>query len=62
MEVEGTFLTLKELLVIFPRLKKWESHLSVTEHTVLNHIEKILYEYLSVQEIESPLEDLIEEP
>jgi hypothetical protein len=62
METGETFLKLEELLAIFPLLKSREDRLTVPEYAVLNHIEKILYDHLSVQEIESRLENLIETP
>jgi hypothetical protein len=58
----GSFLKLEELLVIFPLLKKLEDRLTAPEYAVLNHVEKILYDHLSVQEIESRLENPIETP
>ncbi|MDR1306586.1 MAG: hypothetical protein LBK74_03300 [Treponema sp.] len=58
----GGFLKLEELLTIFPLLKNREGRLAVPEYAVLNHIEKILYDHLSVQEIESRLENPIETP
>jgi hypothetical protein len=50
--MEGAFLSLGELIAIFPRLKRDEDHLTVSERQVLSKIERTLYEHLSIQEIE----------
>ena len=49
------FLSLEELLLLFPVIKKNESHLSNQERRVLVKIEKILYEKMSIAEIENRL-------
>ena len=49
------FLSLEELLLLFPIIKKNESYLSSQERQVLVKIEKILYEKLSIAEIEKKL-------
>jgi len=48
----GLFLTLEELSVIFPWLKKNEEGLGIRERQILNRMERILYEHLSIEEIE----------
>jgi len=48
----GLFLTLEELSAIVPWLQKNEEHLGVRERQILNRMERILYEYLSIEEIE----------
>jgi hypothetical protein len=48
----GLFLTLEELSVIFPWLKKNEEGLGVRERQILNRMERVLYEHLSIEEIE----------
>ncbi|MDR1107546.1 MAG: hypothetical protein LBL19_00765 [Spirochaetaceae bacterium] len=62
METAEAFLKLEDLLTIFPLLKNREDRLTVSEYAVLNQIEKILYDHLSVQEIESRLENPVETP
>ncbi|MCL1814945.1 MAG: hypothetical protein FWG27_03875 [Treponema sp.] len=57
---EGIFFTLEELLVLFPLLKKNEPLLSDKERQMLVKIEKIIYEHLSIAEIESRLGGTIE--
>ena len=49
------YLSLEELVLLFPIIKKNESYLSCQERQVLVKIEKILYEKLSIAEIESRL-------
>ena len=48
-------LTLEELLVLFPLLKRNEGLLSIKERQLLVKIEKKLYEHLSIEEIEGRL-------
>ena len=60
VSLDGLFLTLEDLLVLFPPLKKNEAFLSRTERQLLVKIEKTLYERLSISEIESHLEGVIE--
>ncbi|MCL1812061.1 MAG: hypothetical protein FWG29_00915 [Treponema sp.] len=48
-------LTLEELLVLFPLLKKNEALLSIKERQILVKIEKKLYQQLSIEEIEDRL-------
>lgn len=43
----------EEIMVLFPLLKKNETTLSARERNILVRIEKILYEHLSIEEIES---------
>jgi hypothetical protein len=52
---KGVFLTLNELLAVFPRLKRLEAVLEKDERVVLIKMEKVLYEYLSISEIEKCL-------
>lgn len=47
------FLTLQELKILFPLLKKTEERLSPEEAAALKKIESILYEHLSVEEAEA---------
>jgi hypothetical protein len=49
----GAFFTIKELRDIFPRLKSMETRLDRDERAALIKIEKILYNSLSVEEIEA---------
>ena len=49
------FLSLEELLTLFPLLKKYESILNIKQRQILVKIEKNLYENLSIAEIESYL-------
>jgi len=51
----GIFLTMEELAVIFPRLKKNEAKLDFKERQVLGRMEKVLYKNLSIEEIENHL-------
>ena len=46
---------MEELLILLPLLKKNEAYLSNKERQILVKIEKKLYEYLSIEEIESHL-------
>jgi hypothetical protein len=55
---EETFLSLGELKAIFPRLKKDEDSLTLSERQVLTRIERTLYDHLSIQEIESTLQEV----
>jgi len=48
-------LTIEDILVLFPLLKKNEEHLSRKERNILIRLEKTLYEHLSIEEIESRL-------
>jgi hypothetical protein len=48
----GAFFTTDELLAVFPRLKRQEASLKAKERMVLLKMEKILYEHVSVQELE----------
>jgi hypothetical protein len=48
-------LTLDELLVLFPLLKKNEENLNSKERIILAKMEKTLYEHLSIEEIENRL-------
>ena len=48
-------LTMDELLILFPLLKKNEANLSAKERHILVKIEKALYEHLSIEEIEGHL-------
>jgi hypothetical protein len=57
---EGAFFSVDELKAVFPRLKRNEALLSVPERRVLWRIEKTLYTYLSVEEIESALGGTVE--
>jgi hypothetical protein len=52
---KGIFLTLNELLAVFPRLKRLEAVLEKDERAVLIKMEKVLYEQLSISEIEKCL-------
>ena len=52
----GIFLTLNDCAVVFPRLKKNETFLSIEERMLMLRIEKILYENLSIQEMEELLD------
>jgi hypothetical protein len=51
----GIFLTLQDLKAVFPGLKRDESVLSPAEQVVLHRVEKKLYEYLSIEEMEDLL-------
>jgi hypothetical protein len=51
----GVFLTLQDLKAVFPCLKRDEGALSPAEQTVLQRVEKKLYEYLSIEEMEELL-------
>jgi hypothetical protein len=48
----GLFLTVEELCSVFSRLKKNEAELDAQERAVLLKIERVLYENLSIQELE----------
>jgi len=56
----GFFLSLEELLILFPLLKKNEAGLSGKERQLLVKIEKKIYEHLSIADIESRLGGTIE--
>ena len=55
-EAAGVFLSLNDCTVLFPRLKENEVSLSKGERMLLRRIEKVLYENLSIREIEALLE------
>ncbi|HON12989.1 MAG TPA: hypothetical protein PLB48_01150 [Treponema sp.] len=48
-------LNLNEILTIFPRLKALEDKLSEPERDILSKMEGLLYEYLSIDELETLL-------
>lgn len=48
-------LTIKEIFAIFPRLKVWEHVLSEQERDILGKMENLLYDNLSIDEIETLL-------
>lgn len=48
-------LNLTEILTIFPRLKAMEDKLSEPERDILSKMEGLLYEYLSIDELETLL-------
>jgi len=48
-------LNLTEILTIFPRLKALEDKLSEPERDILSKMEGLLYEYLSIDELETLL-------
>jgi hypothetical protein len=48
-------LNLNEILTIFPRLKALEDKLSEPERDILSKMEGLLYEYLSIDEMENLL-------
>lgn len=48
-------LTIKEILAIFPRLKACEHVLSEQERDILGKMENLLYDNLSIDEIETLL-------
>ena len=60
MTESGVFLSLEELMVLFPLLKKSEALLNNKERRLLVKIEKNLYEHLSIAEIERYLGGTIE--
>ena len=60
MTSSGIFLSLEELMVLFPVLKKNEALLNNKERRLLVKIEKNLYEHLSISEIERYLGGTIE--
>ncbi|MDR0377197.1 MAG: hypothetical protein LBH70_05330 [Spirochaetaceae bacterium] len=49
----GVFIGLRELITIFPRIKGGEYTMNPAERQVLMKIEKVLYEYLTVEEVEN---------
>ena len=52
----GVFLTLNDCKALFPRLKGIEHSLSKDERMIMYQMEKVLYRYLSIQEMEELLE------
>jgi len=48
-------LNLTEILTIFPRLKALEDTLSEPERDILSKMEGLLYDYLSIDELETLL-------
>lgn len=54
-EPAGIFLTLEELLILFPLLKRNEALLHNAERQLLVKIEKQVYERLSIADLESRL-------
>jgi hypothetical protein len=52
-ELPGLFLSLEELRSLFPRLKKSEAQLDISERALLLRMERVLYENLSIQELET---------
>jgi hypothetical protein len=48
-------LTLSEILTIFPRLKAYEDTLSEPERDILTKMENLLYDNLSIDELETLL-------
>ncbi|MDR3115073.1 MAG: hypothetical protein LBU25_06080 [Treponema sp.] len=52
----GGFFTFNELKVIFSLLKKGENTLLPVERDILLKIERILYEQLSIQDVEGLLD------
>ncbi|MDR2483397.1 MAG: hypothetical protein LBD08_07185 [Treponema sp.] len=54
--VKERFLTLDDLHALFPRLKRMEVMLAPWERQVLLKIERVLYEYHSVEELEALLQ------
>jgi hypothetical protein len=46
-------LTLADIQIIFPRLKLLENELSEPERDILFKMEQLLYEHLSIDELES---------
>ncbi|MDR2247739.1 MAG: hypothetical protein LBE17_13895 [Treponema sp.] len=49
----GVFIGIGELLAIFPRIKRDEYTMTPAERQVLTKLEKVLYEYLTVEEVEN---------
>ncbi|MDR1929424.1 MAG: hypothetical protein LBQ44_02230 [Treponema sp.] len=57
MDLSGTpgiFLSVKELRPVYLRLKQNEAALNAPERDILLKIERVLYEHLSIQELEIP--------
>jgi hypothetical protein len=52
---EGLFFSNEELEVIFPFIKKDEAHLDLKGRQILTRIERILYNHLSIEDIENRL-------
>jgi hypothetical protein len=50
---DGIVLTLEECKTLFPRLKGLENTLLAPEREILLKMEKVLYEHLSIQEVEN---------
>jgi hypothetical protein len=57
---DGVFLSLDDLLVLLPLLKKNEAALNSKERQILLRMEKKLYDHLSIADIESRLGGPIE--
>ncbi len=49
----GLFFSLDDLKILFSSLKAFEENLDLDAEILLSRIEKILYDYLSIREIES---------
>ncbi|MDR1506930.1 MAG: hypothetical protein LBI67_07475 [Treponema sp.] len=60
MAQSGAFFTPGELLAVFPRLKRFEAGMGEKERAVLIKIEKVLYDNLSIREIESGLKAYVD--
>jgi hypothetical protein len=48
----GVFIGLRELMTVFPRIKREEYAMNPAERQVLMKLEQVLYENLSVEEVE----------
>ncbi|MDR0555005.1 MAG: hypothetical protein LBG76_09450 [Treponema sp.] len=57
---EGLLLTLSDLRALFPRLKRMEAVLAPGEWMAFSKIEKYIYEYHSVEELETLIKPLSE--
>lgn len=53
--IVGLFLSLSELRMIFPRLKAQELSMGSGERELLRKIELMLYDHLSIEEMENLL-------
>lgn len=51
-------LTLSEIIIIFPRLKTIEDKLSEKERDILSKMEALLYDNLSIEELEALLKGI----
>jgi hypothetical protein len=51
----GIFFSTEELSVIFPFIKKNEAHLDLSGRQILTRIERIMYNHLSIEDIENRL-------